>query len=87
MKSLKPDPIAEKLRELALYTDEDSEDSSVHIVAQPGSIVHVHSEHDDDEALAKIVKLPKWAKPAAKIAGILGGLYLVLKAAYEAIKP
>lgn len=74
------DEIDRKIRELRRYSYEDDADSSVNIVAQPGSTVVVNPDSEPT-----MVRLPKWAKVAAGVVGAIAGLAAIIKTAYEAL--
>lgn len=80
-----PDPVEQKIRELREYTDDD-EDTSVNIVAQPGSHVHVNSDPEIAEDDIPLKKAPRWAKTVASVVGALVGLATLAKAIWQATR-
>ncbi len=75
------DPIEAKIRELQDYSYDDDADSSVNIMAQPGSVVNVTAQQD---STPPIIKKSKTVKIVAAVAGALVSVGLVAKAMWDA---
>jgi hypothetical protein len=80
-KSPKADPIADKIRELSLYDEDEDRDSSVNIVVEPGAIVNVSSKQDTEPP---IIRKSKTVRIIAAVAGALVSLGFVAKAVWDA---
>jgi hypothetical protein len=83
-RSPRPDPIAEKIRELSAYDEEDDRDSSVNIHVEPGGVVHV--EQKPDSAMGVLRAQPRWVRTAVGIVSALIGAASVARAIYEMAK-
>jgi len=74
--------LGDRIRNLPDYGDDDDADSSVNIIAQPGSTVRV-STHDDSEP-PSMVRKPKWVRIVGPIVGALVTIGAVAKAIWDA---
>jgi hypothetical protein len=83
-RSPRPDPIADKIRELSAYGEEDDRDSSVNIHMEPGAVVNVTTKQDS--ALGALRAQPRWVRTAVGIVSALIGAASVARAIYEMAK-